>query len=104
MRDFFKNYSLGKHIGIVTALYSVIGLAGNLILFIKQLDKAEREKEKKAGSWLASLGKKETVKAVAINYVKKPSAVVKIFNGVVGACLLVDLCAYPLVKKMSEKL
>ena len=104
MRAFLKNYSIKQHIGIVAALYSVIGLVGNLLLFRRRLNKAEKEKEKKKGSWVESVGKKETARAVAINYVKKPSAAVKVFNSAVGICFLVDLCAYPLIKKAADKL
>ena len=104
MRNFLRYYSLKEHIGIVAAIYSLIGLFGNLLLFTRQLNKAKKETEKKKGSWLESVGKREVAKAVAVNYVKRPTKGVKAFNGIVGVCFLLDLCAYPLIKKAADEL
>ena len=104
MDCFWKDYNFKKHVGIVALLYALVALIGNGILLKKKYNKAKKEKSRLKDSWIREVGKRETVKAVAIEYVKKPSKQAKIFNGIVGACFLADLCIYPATKKLTRKL
>ncbi len=103
MERFRKNYDFSKHVAIVAVLYALLAVAGNLILFKRQYDQARKKQAKENSGWIGQLGKRETLKAVACGYVKRPSKVAKAFNLLVGLCLIGDLCMYPFTKKWMSK-
>ena len=58
----------------------------------------------RAGSWVQHISPEEKKRAAVRTYVQEPRKSFKIANGIIGACCIVDLASYPLVKKMCEKL
>ena len=104
MYDFFRDYDFKKHVSIVTLFYMLVGFVGNGVLFGRQYKKAQKEKRKSKDAWMGVVSRKETARAVAVGYVKKPSKPVKIFNGIIGACFIADLLLYPVTKRMTKEL
>ncbi len=100
---FFRNWNIGKHIAFVLSFYAIVAAITNAILFCVGSRGISREIDM-AGSWTKHISQEEKKRAVVRTYFKEPRKSFKIANGIIGACCLIDLASYPLVKKMSEKL
>ena len=100
---FFRNWNIGKHIAFVLSFYAVVASVTNAVLFFVGSRKIYGEIDR-AGSWVRHISPEEKKRAAVRTYFQEPRKSFKIANGIIGACCLVDLVSYPLVKKMSEKL
>lgn len=103
MRNFFKNWSLKKHLAVLVPFYTILIAGANAVMFVLHCLDSEKEIEE-GGKWLKYISPEEQKKAVVRSYVSEPSKSVKLVNGILGACFLVDAASYPLIKKMSKKL
>ena len=100
---FFKNWNIGKHIALVLSFYAAVAAITNAVLFLVGSRKIYAEIDR-AGSWVQHISPEEKKRAAVRTYVREPRKSFKIANGIIGACCIVDLASYPLVKKMCEKL
>ncbi len=100
---FFRNWNIGKHIAFVLSFYATVAAIVNAILFCIGSRHISREMDM-AGSWVKHISPEEKKRAAVRTYFKEPRKSFKVANGIIGACCLIDLASYPLVKKMSEKL
>ncbi len=103
MRRILKNWNFKKHLALITTLYTVIFTAANAIMLTTNCKKSEKDIEK-GGKWMKYISPEEQKKAVAASYVMEPSKATKVVNGVIGACFLVDMAAYPVIKKLSKRI
>ena len=100
---FFRNWNIGKHIALVLSFYAAVAAITNAVLFFAGSKRIQREMDM-AGSWVKHISPEEKKRAAVRTYFREPRKSFKIANGIIGACCLIDLASYPLVKKMSEKL
>lgn len=103
MRRILKNWNFKKHLALITTFYTVLFAAANAIMLMTNCKKSEKEVETGA-KWMKYISPEEQKKAVAASYVMEPSKATKLVNGIIGACFLVDMAAYPVIKKLSKRI
>ena len=101
--EFLKNWNIGKHIALVLSFYAIVASLVNTILFLAGSRKLYREIDR-SGSWIKHISPEEKKRAAVKTYFQEPGKPLKIANGIIGACCLIDLASYPIIKRLSEKL
>lgn len=102
MRDFIENWDLKKDVAVITSFYSILIVLTNFFMILSKWIKTDKEYEKSL-SVVKLFRKKPTKKEIAVRHFKEPSTAVKIVNGILALCFIIDLSSYPLIKKMMEK-
>ena len=99
----FNNWNFGKHFAFVMTFYGLVAALCNVVLFLAGSKKIYKEIES-AGRWAKHISPEEKRRAAVQSYFQEPPKSAKVANGIIGVCCAADLAAYPLVKKLSEKL
>ena len=103
MREIVENWDFKKHFAFIVSFYAILVSVINAVMLVSRWISA-RSEISRGGKWLKYIDKKTAGKAVAISHFKEPSKAVKLVNGVMGMCFLIDMSSYPLIKKMMKKI